>query len=231
MKSKIYAEKIIQLIKARSGIEVKQICAELDMTIGQFNSALPFVRSVCTRRLKKWHITIVDEVPLRIRKNPTATIIYNMMPVGQMGLKERMGMHKDAIWRALKLLKEHNLVHITGYETNKTTIFPIFAKGRGIDAVRPSSNELANKRSNRYKANNIEAVQKKNQTYREKNRELLKFKQMARYWENADELNEKAREKARLKREGLAKPMKVATQWRGGNPFVTIGFSLMVLVK
>jgi len=61
------------------------------------------------------------ELSPRIRKSSTATIIYRMMPVSQKGLKERLGMHKDAIWRAIKLLREHKLIYITGYESDNHT--------------------------------------------------------------------------------------------------------------
>lgn len=220
MKSKINAEKIIQLIKSRRGIETKQICAELGLTPAQFTNAQPFIKKDCYRETKKWRMIVVDEVPARIRRNPVATIIYRMMPVSQKGLKERMGMSKDAIWRAIKLLKEHKLIHITGYESSNTTIFPMFAKGYGIDATRPDSKTLAKRRAAAYKARNPEKVAEIAKKYKENNRELLRFKQMARYWAKADELNAKAREKAKLKREGFVKPVILATQWRGGNPFL-----------
>ena len=219
MKSKINADKIIALIKSRHGIERKQICDVLGLSEGQFNGAQPYVKQHCYRQTKKWYVTVVEVVPPRIRKSPTATIIYNMMPVGQMGLKERMGMHKDAIRRALKLLTEHRLIHITGYETNNTTIFPIFAAGKGIDAIRPDSRTLANQRSYKYKSKNLEAVRQKHIAYRLKNTDLLREKARARYAAKSDAINAIARAKRAMPK---AAPKPIATQWRTATPWVEV---------
>jgi hypothetical protein len=225
MKSKINAEKIIELIKSRNGIETKQICDLMNITIGQWQLAQPYVKSHCYRLTKKWYMTVVDVVPPRIRKSPTATIVYRMMPVSQMGLKERLGMHKDSVWRALTLLKKHNLIHITGYETSSTTLYPIYAVGYGLDATRPCRKELANERSKRYKNKNIEMVREKHRAYRAKNREELREKSQARYAENADAINTIARLRRAVSKEVVENPQisQVATVWRKVTPWVQSG--------
>lgn len=78
MKSKLNAEKIIALIKSRDGIEAKHVCAVLNITIGQWQLAQPYFKSQCYRLTKKWYMKVVETVPPRIRKSPTATIIYRM---------------------------------------------------------------------------------------------------------------------------------------------------------
>jgi hypothetical protein len=220
----INAKRIIDLIKSHDGIETKQICTSLDLTVNQFVCAQPLIENYCYRLKKKWRITVVEEVSPRIRKSPTATVIYRMMPVSQLGLKEKMGMHKDSIWRALKLLREHKLIHITGYETGSNTIYPIFDKGYGIDATRPSSKFLEAQRAKRYREKYKEKGALIDKSYKERNRELLRAKQIARYWLKRDEINAKAREKARLKREAKemveTMPTNVLmTRWVGANPF------------
>jgi hypothetical protein len=213
MKSQDNALKIIEVIKKNSGIETKQICDVLNITMGQFMNAKPFITNDCYRELKKWHMNVVDRVPPRIRRSPTATIIYKMMPVSQKGLKERMGMHKDSIWRALKLLKSHKLIHITGYESTNTTLFPTFAAGKGKDAPRPDGKELINARSNRYKERNIEKVREKNRKYREANREMLAEKSRARYALKGEIYKKTAREKQAIE---IIMP---TTQWRTALPW------------
>ena len=222
MKSKINAEKIIELIKSRDGIETKQIRDLMNITIGQWQLAQPFVKSHCYRKTKKWYMTIVETLPPRIRKSPTATIVYRMMPVSQQGLKERLGMHKDAVWRALKLLKEHNLIHITGYEISKTTLYPIYAAGYGLDATRPCGKELANERSKRYKNKNIEMVREKHRAYRAKNREVLRAKGRARYAANTVTINTLARLKRAVSKDVVQVPQiaQIATVWRKVMPWV-----------
>lgn len=164
-------------------------------------------------------MTVVEAVPPRIRKSPTATIVYRMMPVSQQGLKEKLGMHKDAVWRALTLLKEHNLIHITGYETSNTTIYPIYAAGYGLDATRPCGKELANERSKRYKNKNLELVQEKHRAYRAKNREVLRAKGRARYAANTVTINTIARLKRAVSKE--PKPIApITTVWRKVSPWL-----------
>lgn len=221
MKSKIHAEKIIELIKSRNGIERKEICAEMGITVGQFHAAQPFFKSHCYRLTKKWHITVVDIVPPRIRKSPTATIVYRMMPVSQRGLKEKLGMHKDAVWRALTLLKEHKLIHITGYEISKTTLYPIYAVGYSLDATRPCRKELANERSKRYKNKNLEMVREKHRVYRAKNKEVLREKSRARYAANTVTINTIARLKRASSKE--IKPIApITTVWRKVSPWTDL---------
>lgn len=228
MKYKENAKRIIELIKSHDGIETKQICALLDLTTNQFVCAQPLVESHCYRLKKKWRMTIAEKVPPRVRKNTTATILFNMMPVSQLGLSERVGVNNDAIRRALKLLREHKLIHITGYESGSNMILPTFAKGYAEDAPRPTSKELALKRNKRYikKHPNIDIIC--HQKYRDKNREILNAKQKERYLANRDVINAKAREKARIKREAklivdtLETPFapQISTQWIGKNPFL-----------
>ena len=226
MKYKENAKRIIELIKSNDGIERKQICDILELTANQFVCAQPLVESHCYRLKKKWRITIVEEVPRRIRRSSTATIIYGMMPVSQVGLKERMGMHKDSIWRALKLLREHNLIHISGYESGPNMVYPIFAKGYGIDAPRPTAKELELQRYARYQKKHSEKILAMHKNFREKNREILNAKQLERYRANRDAINAKAREKARIKRAAklLEAPLinQMTTQWVGGNPFLSM---------
>ena len=223
MKSKLNATKIIEIIKSHNGIERKQICAALDMTNAQFQGAQMYITKYCWYEAKKWRMTIVETVPPRIRKSSTATIVYKMMPVSQRGLKEKLGMHKDAVWRALTLLKSHSLIHITGYETSHTTIYPIFAAGMGVDAIRPDGKTLANRRSNKYKAKNSEVVREKHRVYREKNNELLKEKGRARYAAKADTLNAMARAKrAELKEMPKGVPKPIATQWQTVSPWAAL---------
>ena len=225
MKSKINAEKIIELIKSRNGIETKKICDLMNITIGQWQLAQPYVKSHCYRLTKKWYMTVMDVVPPRIRKSPTATIVYRMMPVSQMGLKERLGMHKDSVWRALTLLKKHNLIHITGYETSNTTLYPIYAVGYGLDATRPCSKELANERSLRYKHKNIGMILEKNSVYRAKNRDELRAKSRARYAAKADSINTIARLKRAISKDvpQVSQITQVATVWRKVMPWVQSG--------
>jgi uncharacterized protein YegP (UPF0339 family) len=161
---------------------------------------------------------MVAELSPRIRKSPTAVIIYRMMPVSQKGLKERMGMHKDAIWRAIKLLREHKLIYITGYESDATILHPMFAAGNEPDAVRPAAKELANARSNRYKGRYVEMVRAKDKAYKEKNRELLAAKSKARYEAKKDAINAIAR----AKRAAAKEPVKIVTQWRTASPWAVV---------
>lgn len=222
----VNAQRIIDLIKSHDGIETKQICALLDLTTNQFTCAQPLIKTHCYRLKKKWRLTVVEQVSPRIRKNPTATVIYRMMPVSQLGLKEKMGMHKDSIWRALKLLREHKLIHITGYETGSNSIYPIFDKGYGIDAPRPSSKALEAERAKRYRVRNREKGVTIDKKYRERNRELLNAKQKARYLAKKDDIRAKANEKARLKREAKTAADviivgAVKTRWAGNNPFAS----------
>jgi hypothetical protein len=230
MKYKENAKRIIELIKSRDGIETKQICGILELTVNQFVCAQPLVESHCYRLKKKWRMTIVEKVPPRVRKNTTATILFNMMPVAQLGLHESVGVHRDAIRRALKLLREHKLIHVTGYKSGPNMIYPTFAKGYAEDAPRPTSKELALKRNKRYvqKYPNIDL--KSHQKYREKNREILNAKQKERHLANREVINAKAREKTRLKREvkmvteTLETPCihQISTQWFGKNPFLSM---------
>ena len=229
MKYKENAQRIIELIKSNDGIETKQICHILELTVNQFVCAQPLVESHCYRLKKKWRMTIAEKVPPRVRKNTTATIIFNMMPVAQLGLSERVGVNADAIRRALKLLREHKLVHITGYESGPNMIYPTFAKGYAEDAPRPTSKELERKRNKRYikKYPNIDLICHKK--YRDKNRKILNEKQKERHLANREVINAKAREKRRIKREAelietLETPFaqQVSTQWVGGNPFLSM---------
>jgi hypothetical protein len=231
MKYKENAKRIIELIKNHDGIETKQICALLDLTSNQFTCAQPLITRQCYKLKKKWRMTIVEEVPRRIRRSSTATIIYGMMPVSQIGLKERIGMHKDSIWRALKLLRAHNLIHISGYESGPNMIYPIFAKGYGIDAPRQTAKELELQRYARYQKKHAEKILAIHKNFREKNREILNAKQKERHLANREVINAKAREKARIKREAkiivetLEAPLapQISTQWLGGkNPFLSM---------
>jgi len=156
------------------------------------------------------------ELSPRIRRSSTATIIYRMMPVSQKGLKERMGMHKDAIWRAIKLLREHKLIYITGYESDKHTLHPMYAAGNEPDAVRPTAKELANARSKRYKGRYVDVIRAKDKAYKEKNRELLAAKSRARYEAQKTTINTIARLKRAIK---PVQTVKVATQWRTAPPW------------
>jgi hypothetical protein len=230
MKYKENAKRIIELIKSRDGIETKQICGILELTVNQFVCAQPLVESHCYRLKKKWRMTIVEKVPPRVRKNTTATILFNMMPVAQLGLHERVGVHGDAIRRALKLLREHKLIHVTGYESGKNYILPTFAKGYAEDAPRPTSKELALKRNKRYIKKHPDIDLKSHKKYREKNREILNAKQKERHAANREVINAKARERARIKREAklveetLETPCmpQISTQWAGNNPFLSM---------
>jgi uncharacterized protein YegP (UPF0339 family) len=161
---------------------------------------------------------VMKELSPRIRKSPTAVIIYRMMPVSQKGLKERMGMHKDAIWRAIKLLREHKLIYITGYESDNHTLHPMYAAGNQPDAVRPTAKELANARSNRYKGRYIDMIRAKDKAYKEKNREILAAKSRARYAAKKDAINAIAR----AKRAAAKEPVKVVTQWRTAPPWSVV---------
>lgn len=217
MKSKVTAQKIIDLIKSRNGIETKKICSELQITPSQFANAKPFIVSFCYREIKKWRFIAlngaIDEVPSRVRKNSVATIIFKMMPASQMGLKERLGMHRNSVCRALNLLKDHAMIYITGWESNKVAIFPIYAAGRGIDMPKPDSKELAKKRTEKYRNKNAELVLESQKTYRKKNREMLRAKSLLRYKAQSETINTIARIKRAMPKIMAKKPL-IATQWR-----------------
>ena len=77
MKAKITAEKIIALIKSRNGIEAKQICGALNITIGHWTAAQPYFKSHCYRLKKKWYMNVVATVPPRISFNDDDLYTYN----------------------------------------------------------------------------------------------------------------------------------------------------------
>ena len=77
MNSKTNAEKIIVLIKSRNGIEVKQVCVLLNITLGQWQLAQPYFKSQCYRLKKKWYMNVVATVPPRISFNDDDLYTYN----------------------------------------------------------------------------------------------------------------------------------------------------------
>jgi hypothetical protein len=151
------------------------------------------------------------KLPDLVRKNNTATIIYNMMPVSHQGLKEKLNVSRDAIARAIKLLKNNKLIYITGYESSTTTLYAKYDKGNKLNAPRPTPRELENARTQRWRDKNRETELDAQLRYRERNREMLTTKQRAYYQANREKLLKQAREK-------WHKP-KIITQWRTALPW------------
>lgn len=156
----------------------------------------------------------MSDIPPEIRRNNTATIIFNMMPIGQKGLKERLNVSRDAIARAFRVLREHNLIYITGYESSGNYIYPMYDSGDYVDAERPTKKQLRNAVVLKYRNKTRDKEKQKCAAYREKNRALLSEKQKARYKLKKDEILAKAREKTKAK-----KAPKFLTQWRTALPW------------
>jgi hypothetical protein len=154
------------------------------------------------------------KLPDLVRKNNTATIIYNMMPVSHNGLKERINVSRDAIARAIKLLKSIKLIYITGYESSKNTLYAKYDKGNKPDLLRPTPRELENARTQRWREKNKEMELAAQLRYRERNREKLTEKQKEYYKINRVTILQIARMKP-LK----LKPF-IATQWRVAPPWL-----------
>lgn len=152
-------------------------------------------------------------LPDRIRKNNTATIIYNMMPVSQKGLKELLGVSRDAISRAFRLLKEHKLVYISGYDPSKNTHYPVYSKGDLPDMPKPTARQLENARRQRWRLKNKDKEHAKQQNYRKRNREMLNNKQKAYYAANKETIRVLAKMKT-------AKPA-TKTRWVEVKPWET----------
>jgi len=126
------------------------------------------------------------KLPDLVRKNNTATIIYNMMPVSHQGLKEKLNVSRDAIARAIKLLKNNNLIYITGYESSTTTLYAKYDKGNKPNALKPTPRELENARTQRWREKNRETELAAQLRYRERNREMLNRKQKTYYATNRE---------------------------------------------
>ena len=163
----------------------------------------------------------MNQLPDRVRRSPTAVLIYKMMPVSQKGLAKKMGMHVGTIIRNLTLLKAHKLIHVEGWESSPTTLYPMWAAGNKADTPRPTAQQLAREREKRYRENHPEKIAESAQRYRDKNKKMLNEKQMARYFAKREDILQSAMLMRAIKPVKPAKPVVQApmTHWAGGNPF------------
>jgi hypothetical protein len=112
-------------------------------------------------------------LPDRIRRNTSATLIYQWLPINHQGLKERLGVDRRTVYEAVKLLKAHKVIHISDYKAVIGGVYPIYAKGDKPDAAKPTPAQKKAARDKRYRATNLESMQVRQSVYREVNREKL----------------------------------------------------------
>lgn len=213
-------DSVIALIKSNQGIELQEILDQLALKVWQFQRVQPQVKKLCYRHVKKWYAKIPDKLPAQVRRNTTATLIYGMLPTSHNGLKEEIGVGKDAITKAVKALHENRLLHITGYVSTPTYLAPTFGKGYGEDVPRPSSIELARQRWKRHNKTPERKVAQ--QVYFKNNIEKRRQSAKHYYEKNKAEITEKSVIRQRAKR--LAVKLEkieesIKTSWVGSNPF------------
>ena len=221
--SEIDAIAVYNHLKKHGAKKSREIFEYLGMAQSRFQNCKAYLKKTCEVEKFVWSVKKTEpevnhELPDRVRKSPTAVLIYRMMPVSQKGLAKKMGMHVGTIIRNLNLLKAHKLIHIEGWESSPTTLYPIWAAGYKRDMPRPTAQQLAREREKRYREKHPEKIAESAQRYRDNNKKMLNEKQMSRYMAKRDEILTKAK----LKRAG--KPIEAvqippATQWAGGNPF------------
>jgi hypothetical protein len=156
------------------------------------------------------------DLPKEVKRNTTATLIYQWMPVSQHGLKERLGVRKDAVTMAIRVLREHKLIYVTGYTSTKSYQAPSFDIGNKPDAEKLSSKQLEAARSAKY--NKKPAVKVAKKKYLEMNKSARQKTIEKYYAANKTELIAKSSIRNRLQRE--SEKVKIpTTKWVGGNPF------------
>ncbi len=220
--SEIDAIAVYNHLKKHGAQKSREIFEYLGMAQSRFQNCKVYLKQHCKVEKLFWSVKAdvkpLDRLPDRVRKSPTAVLIHRMMPVSQKGLAKKMGMHVGTIVRNLNLLKAHKLIHIEGWESSPTTLYPMWAADYKRDTPRPTAQQLAREREKRYREKHPEKITESAQRYRDNNKQMLNEKQMARYMAKRDEILTKAK----LKRAG--KPVEAvqippSTQWVGGNPF------------
>lgn len=88
------------------------------------------------------------DLPLSIKRNPTAVLCLRSLPATVLELMEFTGMSRNAVRNAIKVLKAENLVYVSAYLVNVGCHAQVYSQGNKPDAKRVDK-KVANKARHR----------------------------------------------------------------------------------